>query len=432
MAVATNLGTGGAVLDAQFGSAPTPNTNEPLLLTHTGENYLYLPGVLNNWASTPDAAALDITGDIDIRVRVALDDWTPDGEMAFVSKYGDALNRSYEFRVLTTGRLQLAWSEDGTAVSSGQSTVSPTVLDSGELWVRVTLDVDNGAAGRDLTFFTSSDGITWTQLGSTVTQVGTTSIFGSTAQLRVGARSNGAHLAVGKFYRAQILNGIGGTTVFDADFTTGITSGAQTTFTESSSNAATITINRSTAGRKSVAVVRPVWLIGTDDFFETPDSSLLDPGASDSFSVVAVYRHWNNFGTNDALVAKKADTTAATQGWLLGSDGTTAAVARAQVGDGSNSASPVSASRTAGTLTLSALVLDRAAATATTYRGGTAGTPISTTSVGSLANSEVMRIGRLSGAGTEYADMELLAVAVFRRALTAAELATIATYYGAV
>jgi hypothetical protein len=34
-----------------------------------------------------------------------------------------------------------------------------------------------------------------------------------------------------------------------------------------SSNVATVTINRSTSGRKSVAVVRPVWLLGTDDYF---------------------------------------------------------------------------------------------------------------------------------------------------------------------
>jgi hypothetical protein len=39
-----------------------------------------------------------------------------------------------------------------------------------------------------------------------------------------------------------------------------------------------------------------------------------------------------------------------------------------------------------------------------------------------------MRIGRLSGAGTTYADMEFLAVAVFRRALTATEITAITTY----
>ena len=47
-----------------------------------------------------------------------------------------------------------------------------------------------------------------------------------------------------------------------------------------------------------------------------------------------------------------------------------------------------------------------------------------------LSNTEVLRVGRLSGAGTEYADVEIIAVAVFRSALTSTELGQIATYYG--
>jgi hypothetical protein len=424
--VAPNLGWGGTALNAQYGSTPAPNTNEPLLLGHDGTNYLYLPGVLNNWASTPDAATLDITGDIDIRVRVALDDWTPGGDMALVSKYGDAPNRSYEFRVLTTGRLQLAWSQDGSAVSSGQSTVSPTVPDSGELWVRVTLDVDNGAAGRDLTYFTSSDGITWTQLGSTVTQAGTTSIFGSTAQLRVGARSNGANLAEGKFYRAQILNGIGGTTVFDADFTTSITSGAQATFTESSANAATVTINRSASGRKSVAVVRPVWLFGTDDFFETPDNDLLDFGAGDSFTVVAVVRQWATPASFGYYLAKRANIGGAGYA-LLSND--TAQAARAFIEGASGNTANDTSAVAAGSLRAYSAVRNTSADTLQAYVNATATAASTDTTTGSLANSEVFRIGSVSGTASSYQDFELLAVAVFRRALTADEIATVNTHY---
>ena len=77
MAIAPNLGTGGSVLDAQFGSSSSSNTNEPLALAHTGENYLYLPGVSGNNATVPDSAALDLTTEADIQVRIAFDDWTP-------------------------------------------------------------------------------------------------------------------------------------------------------------------------------------------------------------------------------------------------------------------------------------------------------------------------------------------------------------------
>jgi hypothetical protein len=49
-------------------------------------SYLYLPGVVSNYASAPDSAALDIVGDIDLRVKVALDDWTPAAQTALVAK----------------------------------------------------------------------------------------------------------------------------------------------------------------------------------------------------------------------------------------------------------------------------------------------------------------------------------------------------------
>jgi len=65
------------------------------------------------------------------------------------------------------------------------------------------------------------------------------------------------------------------------------------------------------------------------------------------------------------------------------------------------------------------------------YLNGTAGTEVTDTTTGSLSNAEVLRIARLAGAGTEYADMELLAVAVFRRVLSAAEISAITAYYQA-
>lgn len=209
--------------------------------------YLYLPGVAGNYASAPDSAALDITGDIDIRCKVALDDWTPSVAPAIISKRsGVSTQFSYLLYLNTNGTLGFGHSPDGTTNLLRSSTVAPTVSDGQTLWIRATLDVDNGAGGHDVKFYTSVDGITWTQLGATVTNAGTTSLFSGTAEVGIGGQFTGtSSLSKGKFYRAQILNGIGGTVAFDADFETAITSLRQRgTFTESSANAATVTINR--------------------------------------------------------------------------------------------------------------------------------------------------------------------------------------------
>jgi len=162
---------------------------------------------------------------------------------------------------------------------------------------------------------------------------------------------------------------------------------------------------------------------------EVAANNLLDFGATDSLTVVAAYRAWVTLATNVARVAKKSNTTAATQGWLLGSDGTTATLPRLQAGDGANGASAAGPARTSGALTITAGVRNVATDRLITYMNGTAGTAVTDTTTGNLGNSEVMRIGRLSGAGTNYADMELLTVAVFRRALSPAEISTITSYY---
>ena len=59
------------------------------------ENTLRLPGLSGNYLSTPDTAATSVTGDIDIRVKVALDDWTPSATQTLDSEVTTATaNRS--------------------------------------------------------------------------------------------------------------------------------------------------------------------------------------------------------------------------------------------------------------------------------------------------------------------------------------------------
>jgi hypothetical protein len=182
---------------------------------------LVLSGAAGTYASTPDAAALDIAGDIDIRADATLPDWTPSGAaMALVSKRGVAGQRSYRLEVQTTGVLLLMWSNDGTTILQDASTVAATVTDGQRLAVRATLDVNNGAAGHTTTFYTASaiDG-TWTQLGAPVTTAGVTSIFNSTAPVEVGSYNSGlSDILAGIVHAAEIRSGIGGTVVADPSF----------------------------------------------------------------------------------------------------------------------------------------------------------------------------------------------------------------------
>jgi hypothetical protein len=645
------------------------NGNAPLLLDHDGTNYAYLPGLSGNYLGVTDSADLDITGDLDVRVLVMLDDWDTGAEQTLIAKFTNlSANRSWQFRVGTTGALQLVTSADGTTILTHTSSVVPTLFSGVAYWLRATIDVASGS-DRVVQFFqapfSATTPVAWTQIGTTITTAGTTSIFNGAAPLTLGSINAGLSVfGAGRFYRAQVLNGISGTVVLDTNLSTMITTGSETAmlstgpgspiipepsdvlpnlgwggfslnarygsavgpdtndplllqhtgtnyvflpgvtgnylsmvsdtsnaFTtevdyivrmdrlwagagtnggvigrygaSSGANVAllnsdgtinftlhdgtayvtvacsaktsgdgarwfrvtwrssdgrvqfffnadqstvptvwtqlgvdatlaagatiaqsaqeffiggssttgfapckvlyasaaktiggvptvlvdtsvittgaatsftattgqTVTINRSTSGRKAVAVVQPTILFGTDDYMEVADNALLNFGADDSFTVMAAGRYWNTQGTNDTLVAKKANTTNTTLGWSLTNGSSTALNGQTQIGDGTLGLTATSASRTVGAVATTTMVRDVTTDQVTVYTDTTAGTPVTDTTTGTLANAEVVRIGRLSGAGTEYADMEFFGAAVWRRALTAGEIATVNAHY---
>ncbi|WP_171110640.1 MULTISPECIES: hypothetical protein [unclassified Streptomyces] len=188
-------------------------------------------------ATTPDAAQVDVTGDLDVRLDCALDTWQarPGSLLELCGKYaisGD--QRSWLLVLGSDGTPIFRWSTDGVSVLQVGATAQPSAPSTGRLALRVTLDVDNGTGGHTLTFYTAPtiDAENWTQLGDPVTGSGTTSVFNSTAPLTAGdIQILGFDSPVGNYYAMQLRNGIDGTLVADVDFTAQ-TVGA-TTFTDS-------------------------------------------------------------------------------------------------------------------------------------------------------------------------------------------------------
>ena len=387
-------------------------------------NYLYLPGVASNYASAPDSAALDITGNIDIRVKVALDDWTPSAAQILLGKR-TAGQYSYQFIVNTNGLLSLYWSTTGSDQVTNFSTVAPTVADGGTLWVRATLSV---ASNYVVTYYTSNDGLTWTQLGSPVTGVGATSIFAGTAPIEVGSIISGtASNARGKFFRAQVLNGIGGTVAFDANFEGSITSLNQASFTESSSNAATVTINRSGSTFRSAGVIDAGYLYpGATNTFSNSTTNFLDFTATESLTAIAIVREWATPTSSQRIINKRNGVT----GYEI-YNRATSAIDSYFIGDGVDiQADSVQTSYTFGSLRVLGLKVDRSSQTAIVFSGTTNGTSYPTTNIDSLVtNIGTLTIGRYRESASGYADMEFVAAAVFRSALTTKNIADITNYF---
>jgi hypothetical protein len=424
-----NLGTAGPILDCLSGSTSVPDSNDPKFLDWNGTNYVYIPGGSTNALSIPDAANLDITGDIDLRAQVAMDDWTPTAYSSLIVKRL-AGQVSYELAVNTGGELAFQYSVDGTNALTRLSTVATGLTDKTVKWVRATLDVDNGSSQNDVKFFTSDDGTSWTQLGSTVTNALTTSIFSGTAQVAIGAYSNlSSFTATAKIYRAQILNGINGTTVLDVD-TSIITSGGATTFTAVTGQ--TVTINRSTTGRKTVAVTTPVWLFGTDDQLLVPGSATgskaVDFSNNDSFTALVVMRQWNTNTTFRGILGKIQNPGSTTLGYYLWTSSPSTTIAFG-INDGVTSVSR-SGAFTNGIVSVFTGVLNRYVNTAqaTTSTGILTTVNTSISNIGTLANTGVLTVGA-RGSGSANVDMEFVAAAIWRRPLSQAEITTLRTYY---
>lgn len=185
---------------------------------------LFLPAVAGNYVTTPDANEFDITGDIDIRACVALAKWVPGATVSAVRKFGNPGQRSYVMGVGATGTIRGNWSIVGDG--SGFITVDSDVLgfsDGSKNWIRMTLDVDNGAGGYTVTFYKSDNGVVWTQVGAPLVGGAPTSIFVGTEPLIIGSVTSSP--VAWNVYRVQVLNGINGTSVYDADFTAGVPAG---------------------------------------------------------------------------------------------------------------------------------------------------------------------------------------------------------------
>lgn len=179
-------------------------------------------------ARVASTAALNVAGDLDVRLDLALSyvpglAWDFDPHLELMGRYNTVGNqRMWRFLLTSTGRLALGWSTDGTGVVDALATVALPALTAQRIAVRAVLDVNNGAGGKTVRFYTAEtiDG-PWEQLGDDVVTAGTTSVNTSgTADLEVGDISTlGFGTAFGRFYAAQVLDGIDGTAVADVDFT---------------------------------------------------------------------------------------------------------------------------------------------------------------------------------------------------------------------
>jgi hypothetical protein len=212
----------------------------------TGQNYGYqqIGTITGQNISVPDSAATSWTGNFDLRMKVNASAWATSNMPIAAKRTTSTTGIAWTWAMnSTTRQLSMSLSNNGTTATAANSTVAVPFSDNTDGWIRVTWRASDGR----LQYFTSTDStndpsaVTWTQLGADRT-IAVGSLFDSPAATNIGGFDSNAGF-LGRIYRFQARNNIldDGTGIqLDVDFTTkpfGVSS-----FTESSPNAATVTI----------------------------------------------------------------------------------------------------------------------------------------------------------------------------------------------
>ncbi|MFM9815138.1 hypothetical protein ACKI16_42510 [Streptomyces scabiei] len=196
-----------------------PNT--PIRVSVPGDvRYLELTGAETSYASTPDHASLDLTGDIDLRWEGEAN-WYGPGAVMLIGKWGASGDRSYHMRLQDGSLYMQVHYGSTTFVFTAQPL--PVLPDRAAL--RTVLDADNGAGGWSMShYWAPTIAGPWTQIESTFsfTGIGPITVHTSTAPLAVSP----SHLTVtpprrpyeGKVYKAEV-RGTAGAVVAAPDFT---------------------------------------------------------------------------------------------------------------------------------------------------------------------------------------------------------------------
>lgn len=171
----------------------------------------------------PDQSAQLSTGVLDVQALIKPNAWTGTADPQTIAARVGAWNEngtdllpwatafSWRFEIGTDGKLKLSWSTAGAAWDEQwTSTAAITAAAGSQMWVRGVANVQAGAS-ITVDFYTSTDGVSWTALGTSQSWSGSTvkAIFTPDARawLEVGAFAASSYPLKGNVYELRVQDG---------------------------------------------------------------------------------------------------------------------------------------------------------------------------------------------------------------------------------
>ena len=229
-------------------AAQTTATRQPRAHVPVGAGHLYLSGVSGNYASVPNETALNILGDIELQW---FGEHTDGVQETLLAKYSSGGN-NFLFRVKTTNKLQFyrttKYAESTAATSSDA----------------IGFKVTHRVSDHRVQFFETTDGTSWSQVGTDKTIPANTPTVGP-AIVEIGSYGVGTSQPLsGLVNRVIIKDGIDGSSALDIEFS----DGDHKASSFACSTGQTVTIN--TSGNDPATIVRRNFLR-----FDGADNSLV-------------------------------------------------------------------------------------------------------------------------------------------------------------
>jgi hypothetical protein len=210
----------------------------------------------------------------------------------FASQDGANRNFDFFFSNNTTGILSIRCN---TAFATQvNSSVGLGITSTYSGWVRFTY-LSNGV-NADVKFYTSSDGTTWTQLGTTQTIISTGLSFGTCA-LGVGGNEAGGYNAIlGYVYRVLISSTIDGAAQRDFNPNQYNASTSQTQWTSTTGEVWTINTGTDATGYKGVLVDRTI--VQSDGIDDLLNATISGSGRFTQYLAVSPF---GSIASNEAI-----------------------------------------------------------------------------------------------------------------------------------
>jgi hypothetical protein len=261
------------------------------------DGYYTFAGTSGQYLSTPATVANELAGITSARMEADVNVTQYEtGSQTFINKDDEGSHRHYRFEVGGGSLVVYVW-DTGAALHAFTKYVAyGTYLTDGVRYkLRADITMDNGSGGSSVTFYYSTDGITYTPMGAAVTGTAFSALAANDTPVLAGDTASNTAPLVGTLYRARVWSGLGTTLIFDSNVNDN-PPGA-TTWVSSGIGGETWTNNGATAFTphtganvwKKTGVTTPVKIVVFDGTVGNLQDSVIDLGVAEDYYYDATY-----------------------------------------------------------------------------------------------------------------------------------------------